>query len=256
MPASLFGLLTRIRLPGAHVDLETIATKQHLFPFVGLVVGAIAALMALGLNHLLDGGDALISGALLVTGLYLVTGIMHTEGLADLVDGIMAGGGPERKREVMKDPRTGVGAVMAVTLYIIILFTLAAEMCWGAPREISSGLLPWAVPFAMGFVVSEMGGKLAINTSMFLGPSSHEGMGSSFVRAASPARFAGACALAGVLGLLAAGLASVILFTGVLAGAVVTLIARKHLGGVSGDVFGAANEIGRLLPLILWVLIV
>jgi len=45
-----------------------------------------------------------------------------------------------------------------------------------------------------------------------------------------------------------------LVFLGPFAGFVVTMIARKNFGGVSGDAFGAANEIGRLVTLLGWVI--
>ena len=253
MTRALLGLLTRIRLPGSVVDLETAAKQQYLFPLVGLLVGLIAALLCVILGHVFDRAESLVSGGLLIAGLYVVTGIMHTEGLADVADGAMAGGGREAKLSAMKDPRVGVAAVVVVAIYLLIFFALAARICAHAENSIGLFPLPWEVPIAFGFVVSEISGKLAMNTSMLIGPSSHPGMGAIFVKHASMSRFAIALALAFGFGVAVAGFASVILFAGVAAGAGVTIVARKHFDGVSGDVFGAANETGRLLALILWM---
>ena len=92
-----------------------------------------------------------------------------------------------------------------------------------------------------------------MNTTMFLGPSSHKGMGLVFVKNATSSRFVAACAIAGIACFILVGWLAVLVFAGVFAGAAVTIVARKHIGGVSGDVFGAANEVGRLLTLTLWV---
>ncbi|MDH3365188.1 MAG: adenosylcobinamide-GDP ribazoletransferase [Thermoplasmata archaeon] len=256
MTRALLGLLTRIRLPGLQVNLEAAAKQQYLFPLVGLLVGLIAALICISLDLAFGDGDPLILGGLLLVALYAVTGIIHTEGLADLADGVMASGPREKRREVMKDPRAGVAAVIAVAVYLLLFFALAVEMCARAGESVTILPIPWHVPFALGFVVSEVSGKLAMNTSMLIGPSAHQGMGSVFVENATARRFAVAVVLAGVVGLMTVGLASILLLVGVAGGAAVTIVARKHLGGVSGDVFGAANEVGRLSALLLWVLII
>lgn len=254
MTRALLGLLTRIRLPGPAVDLEVAAKQQYLFPLIGLLVGLMAALICIALGHVFERGDSLIASGLLLAALYAITGIIHTEGLADFTDGVVASGARERKHAVMKDPRAGVAAVIVVTVYMLVFFALAAKMC--AQGDDSTSLLPvpWHIPVAFGLVVSEVSGKLAMNTSMLIGPSAHPGMGSAFVSNANAQRFIIAAVLAGVVCTLAVGFASVILLAGIASGAVVTAIARKHFGGVSGDVFGAANEIGRLCALLLWVL--
>lgn len=253
MTLALLGLLTRIRLTKKDLDLQAAASQQHLLPVIGLLVGLIASLTIIALDLMLGPSNAIVSGALLVALLYGVTGIIHTEGLADFADGIMAHGSPQRKREVMKDPRVGVAAVMAVVLFLMIFFALATRMCSSADKEVELWPLPWAVPFLLGIVVSEVGGKLAMNTAMTLGPSSHEGMGSLFVQNADRGRLLAACGIALVGCFLVVGWLSVIVLTGILAGAAVTAIARKHLEGVSGDVFGAVNEIGRGATLLMWV---
>jgi len=256
MTRALLGLLTRIRLPGPRVDLESAARQQYLFPLIGLLVGLIAALICISLNTAFGGGEPLVLGGLLLVAIFAVTGIIHTEGLADLADGVMASGSRERKHEIMKDPRAGVAAVIAVVVYLLLFFALAVEMSARADDSVSVLLTTWHVPFALGFVLSEVSGKLAMNTSMLIGPSAHQGMGSVFVQNASARKFAVAVALAAVVCLLTVGFATVILLVGMAGGAAVTLVARKHLGGVSGDVFGAANEIGRLSALLLWVLVI
>ena len=256
MTLELLGLLTRIRLTRRRLDLEAAASQQLLFPLVGLIVGLLAALAILLLDFVLGDKEALLSGALLVVFLYGVTGIMHTEGLADMADGVMAQGTAQRKREVMKDPHVGVAAVIAVVLLMVAYFALASRMCAQADRTIH----PWpdlvGVPFVLGMVVSEVAGKLAMNVSMFIGPSSHAGMGSLFVEKATVSRLLGSLAIAMIACFAMVGFFALIALTGIFAGALVTGMAGKHFGGVSGDIFGAANEIGRISALVVWVIVV
>ncbi len=256
MTRALLGLLTRIKLPGPPMDLEAAARQQHLFPIIGLVIGLIAALMCAVLNWVFGGGDALILGGVLLVVLYSITGIIHTEGLADLADGVMAGGSRAKKYEVMKDPHVGVAAVMTLIVFLLLFFALATEMVARADQPLDLTPIPWEVPFALGFVLSEVSGKLAMNASMFMGPSAHEGMGTAFVRNGNLRKFAMAAIIAGIVCFLTVGVACVVLLVGVAGGMVVTILARKHIGGVSGDVFGAANEVGRISALLIWVLII
>ncbi|UCE81090.1 MAG: adenosylcobinamide-GDP ribazoletransferase [Methanobacteriota archaeon] len=256
MTRVLLGLLTRIRLPGSSADLEDAASQQHLFPLVGLLVGLMATLVCIVFGSLFSPEDNLIAGSLMIAALYAITGIIHTEGLADFADGAMANGSRDRKLAVMKDPHAGVAAVIVVIVFLLVFLALASEMCARARESIGPFPIVWNAPVVFGFVVSEVSGKLAMNTSMLIGPSAHHGMGSAFVNRASSRKFAVAIALAFGPCALLIGVASMILLVGIVAGGAVTIAARKHFGGVSGDVFGAANEIGRVGTLILWVLII
>ena len=255
MTRALFGLLTRIRVPGTPTDLEQAAQEQHLFVLVGLIVGLTATIVSVLLSHFLGKGMFLVSGGILLVVLYYVTGILHTEGLADFADGIMASGTQERKREAMKDVHLGVGGVFATVLYLILTFAAFSLVCAKASDPVNPFPLPWQMTVAIGFVLAEMSGKLAMNTMMYLGPSSHPGMGALFVKAASRGKLLAAILLASAVSFVFTGLLSVLVLLGIVAGYVLTLTARKHFGGVSGDAFGAANEVGRLLTLLAWVVI-
>lgn len=256
MTAEIFGLLTRIRLSRRPMDLGRAASDQYLFPIVGLVVGLIAALVALILNEFIDKDMALISGGGVLVSLYFVTGILHTEGLGDFADGMMANGSMEKKRQVMKDVHLGAGGVLATTTFLILFFAAVSALTGEARRQIDFWpFLSLSVPFAFGLVLAEVAGKLSMNVMMFMGPSSHEGMGSVFVRKASGSKLVASMAISTVIAIVFAGPLFPLVFLGPIAGIAVTMISRKHFGGVSGDSFGAANEVGRLLTLVGWVLL-
>jgi adenosylcobinamide-GDP ribazoletransferase len=95
-----------------------------------------------------------------------------------------------------------------------------------------------------------------MNFAMYIGPSAHEGMGSLFVSSATAPRLAAAVTISVIVSALLVGAYFPLVMLGGVAGTMVALTARKHFGGVSGDAFGAANELGRLLVLLGWVLVV
>ncbi len=252
----MFGLLTRIRLSRRPMDLEGAAHVQYLFPVVGMIVGLMAAFVALLLSQVVDEDRVLISAGAVLVSLYFITGILHTEGLADFFDGLMASGTQERKRQVMKDAHVGAGGVFAISLFLILFFASISVVVAEADHQIALWpFLSWHVPAALGFVVAEVAGKLSMNTMMFLGPNSHEGMGSVFVRNAGAVRFGAAVLISAVIAMVFVGQRFPVVFLGLAAGGTLTIIARKHFGGVAGDSFGAANEVGRLLTLAGWVLV-
>ena len=254
MTSDLFGLLTRIRVSKVPMDLEKAAAQQHLFVLVGLVVGLVVTAFSVLLYDLLGRGLAQESAVIVIITLYSITGILHTEGLADFADGVMAGGTPERKRAAMKDVHLGAGGVFAIVFFLVIMFALIASISAKAVEPVIPFPLPWAAPFAIGFVLSEMAGKLAMNIMMFLGPSSHPGMGTLFVKGANGTKLLAATLLASVISFVLVGWLFLIVLLGLVVGCAVTQMARKNFGGVSGDAFGAANEVGRLVTLLVWVI--
>jgi len=255
MTREIFALLTRIRMPEPQLDLRRAARQQHLFPLIGLVIGLIAALAAILLEQALHESLSLVSGIMVVMVLYFVTGILHTEGLADFADGLMASGDREAKTRAMKDVNCGAAGVIAILLTVGLLVVLSARLCEVASRDVGE-ILPWVVPAAIGFAIAEMSGKISMIVAMYLGPSAHPGMGAMFTEEASATKLLAALAIAGLLGFALSGLLFPIVFSGVFAGVAVTMLARRHFGGVSGDVFGAANDVGRVAALLLWVLII
>ena len=256
MTADLFALLTRIRVSRAPTDLSKAARQQQFFVLVGLAVGLVAVVIGAALYELLGKDQALVSAGILMVAMYCVTGILHTEGLADFADGIMASGTQERKRQAMKDAHLGVAGVMVVVMYLIITFSLLVTILSKAGEHFDPFPLIWSVPVLLGLVLSEVAGKLAMNITIYLGPSSHQGMGSLFTEAASAKRMALGILIAAGIGIFVAGWLVALLALGCLAGVVVALMARKNFGGVSGDAFGAANEVGRLVTLLAWVLLI
>ena len=256
MTLEMFALLTRIRIPGAVMDLRKAATQQQFFPLVGLVVGLAAAIAAMFLDSAFGPGMYLVSGGLVIVLLYYINGILHTEGMADFADGLMASGDHDRKTSAMKDVHCGVGGVFAVVIYLILMFVLASRLCLSAGDTLSLSWLPWGISVAVGFAIAEMGGKLALLTAIRMGPSAHPGMGQGFVEEASSRRLLIAIVIAGSAAFLISESFFPIVFVGMFGGLWVALKARKNFGGVSGDAFGAANEIGRLLTLLAWVLVI
>ncbi len=256
MTLEMFALLTRIRIPGATMDLRKVARQQQFFPLVGLVVGLSAVIAAMFLDSVLGPRMFLVSGGLVIVLLYYINGILHTEGMADFADGLMASGDHDRKTNAMKDVHCGVGGVFAVVIYLVLMFALVSRLCMSAEDTLALPWLPWGVSVVVGFAIAEMGGKLALLTAIRIGPSAHPGMGQAFVEEAGLKRLLVAIVIAGSAAFLISGLFFPIVFVGMSGGLWVALKARKNFGGVSGDAFGAANEIGRLLTLLAWVLVI
>jgi adenosylcobinamide-GDP ribazoletransferase len=241
------GFLTR--LPVAHDGRAWVAFQETpaAFPVAGYVVGGLAALALLGVDAL--GAPAPVVAAATLVALYLVTGVNHVDGLADCGDAAAVHTVDERRR-VLKDTDTGVGALLAVALGLAAT-ALGLLAVAGLPPLRAAGLV----------VAAEVGAKLGMAAVACLGEAIHDGFGAEFTGRASPGLLVGPV----VVALPAAALTGVSAAAPVaLLGAFVTSLlvlrwARARLGGVNGDVFGAANEVGRLVALhagvVAWVVV-
>lgn len=108
------------------------------YPAVGLVFG----LLLWGLDRLLVGSPALLHAALLLLAWVVLTGGLHLDGLADTVDAWVGGyGDRERTLIIMKDPRSGPMAVVALVLLLLVKFAALLALT-EAPRSMPWWLVP------------------------------------------------------------------------------------------------------------------
>lgn len=250
------GFLTR--LPVGHDAKAWSAFRRTpvVFPLIGYVVGLLVAI------PLVLPIPASVAAFLFPVWLYLVTGITHVDGLADLGDAMVVHGGPERRRSVMRDTVVGVGALLAVGLAIAGLVLAGLALARGVtPAGQSASPGSPDVVTAVGIVVAaEVGAKLGMVALVCLGTVTHEGMAAELTERAATRDLA----FPALAALPAAALtwphpAATGALLGALGGtALVWRWAVRNLGGVSGDVFGAGNEIARLAGLhsgvIVWTL--
>lgn len=227
------GFLTRLPVAADGDDLAAFAATPAAFPAVGYLVGALASLPLL----VLEGAPAGFAYLLAVS---LVVGVNHADGLADLGDAAVVHGDAERRRAVLKDSAVGVGAVLALGVALVGLGLAGLALGESTPLR------------AFGLAVAaEVGAKLGMAAVACFGTASHEGFGSEFTDRNEPRTYAGALVVALPALVLTPG--SVAAALALLAGFAVALglvgWSDAHLGGVNGDVFGATNELARVLAL-------
>jgi adenosylcobinamide-GDP ribazoletransferase len=228
------GFLSRVPVGTTERDWDAFRTTPASLPLAGYLIGALVAL------PLLAPAPAPTLAWLFLCAVLLVTGVNHADGVADLGDAMVVHGGPAKRRAVLDDTTLGVGGILAL---VVVLGGLAL-----------AGLGLAAVPVRAAVavvVVSELGAKTGMATMACLGAASHDGLGATLTRPASrrqlplvalvalPALVASPVPLV-TAGAFAAGLVA----TGALA-----WWATRTLGGVSGDVFGAANDLARVVGL-------
>lgn len=233
------GLLTRLPV---RVDMERAqsrgAAAAWAYPLVGLVVGMMMAM--LGFLALTLGLNTTITAAIVLFGGVMITGAMHEDGLADTADGLWGGFTPERRLEIMKDSAIGTYGVLALILSLLIR--------WVALDVILAGNY-WVALLAVGAISRTP----MVVMMAYLPNARSSGLSASVGR--PPKRTAVvAIAIAGGLALFLLGSAAImaVFAAGGLAFILAT-IARVKIGGQTGDILGASQqlaEIGGLLALV------
>ena len=231
------GFLTRLPVGGDERSWDAFRRTPVSIPLAGYVVGALAAV-----PFLLPLPVPTAAAVYLVT-LVLLTGVTHADGLADLGDAAAVHGGVDtgRRREVLKDAATGVGGALAVVLAFVTLGLGALGLAGSRP----------GVAFGLA-LAAEVGAKVGIAALVCTGEAAHEGLGSALIDPVTPAALLPVAAV--VAPVLALATVPMVGGVGIPAALLVPVgvallvrsWARGALGGVSGDVLGAANELGRV----------
>jgi adenosylcobinamide-GDP ribazoletransferase len=227
------GFLTRLPVGRDEQAWDAFRRRTYVLPLAGYPIGLLAGL------PFLAAVPAPTAAALYVAAMYLVTGLNHADGLADVGDAAVVHGGPGERRAAMTDTAVGVGAVLAVGVGLLGL-ALAAVALAGLPPRAAIGLA----------VAAEVGAKLSMATLAGFGQPSHDGLGAQLL-GATPADVAISAVVATPAVLLAwpSPAAPVAVGAGPAVAVGLRRWARTNLGGVSGDVFGASNELARVVGL-------
>ena len=228
-------LLTRLPLP--NLPAEAFARQAQAawaFPLAGLVVAVIAGVT--GETLLQMGLGAVPAAGLTVALLALLTGAMHEDGLADTADGLWGGRDRERRLEIMKDSTVGTYGVLALVFSVGLRWSaLSILLPQGTGALIAAAMLSRAVLPAL------MAG---------LPPARDDGLSRGVGRPGGVAVCA-ALALGGAVALFAAGWA--LLLPALVALVVVLLLAataRSKIGGQTGDILGAAQQLAEIVLLL------
>jgi len=240
---NLFSFLTIFPVTMDKDLLTDCARNMWVFPLIGAIIGLLAGVFGWVTYHFLPG---VVVGGLVLALLLLITGLHHADGLLDFGDGVMAHGTFEHKIEVMHDQLTGAGG-----LSLGIMTMLITALAIGQLNNRSVGLLNLSLIIG-GVIVVELSAKLSMVVMAWAGKSVHEGMNSPFLEAMRGGKgdlrliVALIISFAVALPLLRWAGAFVIL-AAVITGLIMVAIAHRNFNGVTGDVFGASNEIARMV---------
>ncbi len=235
--------LTRLRLPvGGSWPEDALARAAWSFPIAGALVGGVGggvALLALRLGLV-----GPLAALLAVTATILLTGALHEDGLADTVDGFGGGRTVERKLEIMKDSRIGTYGVLALLLSlglrvecVTILMPEGALALLGglaASHAMARAFLPGVMRVLLPARPGGLGAKAGVPSAPLVWLALSIGLAASLV------------GLGFWRGLVAALVAVVVM-------ASVAALARRQIGGYTGDVLGAIEQAGEIAMLLVAV---
>jgi adenosylcobinamide-GDP ribazoletransferase len=220
---------TRVRIP--HAGALTLADLKRAWravPLVGAAIGAgggIVFALAVHLNL------PLLAAALLaLAATAVVTGALHEDGLSDFADAC-GGRDGERRLAIMRDSR--IGAFGTLALIFSVALRAAALAAIALPQD---ALLALIAAHALS--------RAAIPAVMAAIPAARsDGLGADAGAPERPA-LAAALLLAGVIALVLVGMSPALaaILVGCMAAMAIAGMARRLVGGYTGDILGAVQQ--------------
>lgn len=235
---------TRLPCPlaASRNDTESLANFSRavrMLPVAGALVGAMAAIAMAAASSC--GFPPLLAAPLAICILVVACGAMHEDGLADCADGFFGGATREQKLEIMQDSRVGTFGAVAL---VLSLYLRAASLTLIAGQSLG-------LAAAVLIAAAALSRTVALMPLVLFPPARESG---AAVAAGKPER--GALATASCLAVLFA-LAPVVAGAdptralagiGLGAGAAyaIAVLAKQQIGGQTGDVAGAAQQLSEI----------
>jgi adenosylcobinamide-GDP ribazoletransferase len=228
------------RLPLAHaapIESHDVARASWAFPIVGALLGGASALVYWSAAQL--GLPPAPAAALAVTTTLLATGCLHEDGLADTADGL--GGGRDRahKLEIMRDSRLGTYGASALAMSLLLRWSALTAI--GNPASV-----------ALALIAAHAAARATLPAVMrIVPPARPDGLSARVGRPPSES-----AATAGVLGTivlwLALGPAATMIGVAllVLAAVLMAWMSERQIGGLTGDVLGALEQVNEMVILL------
>lgn len=205
------------------------------FPVSALLIGVIASAVYFAFAWLRLPWAGAVAAVLAAT---FATGGLHIDGLADTADAFGAGKSEERTLHILKDSRLGTYGVLAIIFDIILKIVLI-----GSVQNISVLLILLALPAA---------GKIPMAVCAAAGRYPREaGTGKSMIENTKAVESIVCVAACQAILFFCIGASSFLLLPILIAaGLIIKAFSTRRIGGVTGDILGAANETGEMLYLL------
>ena len=229
---------TRIPLPhAAALGGSDVAGASWTLPVIGALIGLLGASvywLAFDFNL-----PPLIGAALAVTATLFVTGCLHEDGLADTFDGLGGGSGRERKLEIMRDSRIGTYGACALAMSLLLRVGALASLAGPGP-------------VTLALIAANAGARAMVPLFLRLVPPARPdglsaGAGRPTRSNAAVAVLLGLVVLLGSFGLARSVVAFLLLL---IVFGVMRWLCLRQIGGQTGDVAGALEQIGEIVILL------
>ena len=229
--AAAVQFMTRIPMPAFRFEPEMVLDAAKFYP----LVGALVALGAIGIERGLRSHLAPMVTALAVLAyLVIITGGFHEDGLADTADALGGGWTRTRMLEIMHDSRIGSFGTLAICLSLLARWSLL-------------GSLPVArFPFYM-LTAHVLCRWTTLPLGAFFTSARKDGLGAQLAHKISLTSVAIGSLLAFVIAGWALRMEALVPIATVIAVTVLSgLYYRSQIGGITGDCFGATNQLAEI----------
>lgn len=222
------------RIPVGRIDgFETawLDRSAKYFPLVGVIVGVIGSAVIVATTPLLPQPLPMMLG---LCAALAATGAFHEDGLADTADGFGGGQTREQRLEIMKDSRIGTFGTLALVLMLAIKATALMQI----------GPIQMIFAFIAAHAAARLACVVVMRVMTYAGDT-----GAAKVKPLATAVTGRELAVAAAFGLLPGLLLlKLVTFTfalviAALAAALLTHQSKRLIGGYTGDVLGAIEQV-------------
>lgn len=243
--AVAFGMYSQIPMPRIEWDKKSLRYALCAFPLIGIVQGILCLLWGM-LNRVVPLPEPIVAVGFLLIPL-AVNGGIHLDGLSDTADALASNAPREKRLEILKDSHIGAFGVLALVVYLLVLFS-----AYSAFSLDSANLYALGCVFALSRALSGL--------TVVTWPSAKKDGTAHAFREGSAGRSAGIILLVqifiyalllvfiqGILGAIMVGAAA-------LAVVVYRMMAMRTFGGVTGDLAGWFLQIAELIMVLTLVI--
>lgn len=224
--------LTRIPVGNVSYDPDALSRSLLWFPMVGALVGAAAGGLHWAVARTLS---PMLSALATLVFLVLLTGAFHEDGLADTADGLGGGWSRERSLEIMRDSRIGSYGTVALVLSLLARWLLLSNLqptIFFRTVVVAHVLCRWTTLPLSYYLRSARG---------------QDGQSARVAQRVSKMTLLVGTLLAVVISVVALQRQA---WLPLLVTVIITVISGiyfyRRLGGITGDCFGAANQITEI----------
>ena len=263
------GFLSSIPFGISMEDIYILMNNLYIYPIIGTIIGILIGLGCILFYSLFP---PYLSTTITICWIYYITLFNHLDGIADFGDGIIAHGNVDKKRKILKDTTLGIGAVAFVSFYLLLIYTSLLSLYLFSNIFFSQFIIKYPIFFgifskyfsnyqiffvSLVLLQSEICAKQSMLTISSYGKEFHDGLGSITIKGSKKNNnsYIGliysifiSLSILGITGLFC-------LIISLYSSHFILYISNKHFKGLNGDGIGCANEIGRLLCIIIMLII-